>query len=257
MSEPLIFSIRPEPDCQIDTQKLRQTGIEAHALPLLACHSDHRALSDALFKAQQTPQSVLVLTSKQAAYLLAEEYDKNLRPDHTIWCVGRGSAAILKSTGYTHVQSANGTAQSLVQALIQDKTQISTKQIMWLSAHDISVDIIAPLTAASYSVNRQIIYQMRPLSPVHDLVSDALANSRPCGFMAMSLRTIEGLASWLAKARLVPDHRYISVIVQSSKQQAYAERLGFCVFCSAENSRSATLQRAISWAQNKDYEKRQ
>ena len=36
MSKPLIFSLRPEPDCDEDILSLRQAGLNAESLPMLA-----------------------------------------------------------------------------------------------------------------------------------------------------------------------------------------------------------------------------
>ena len=70
MSKPLIFSLRPEPDCDEDILSLRQVGLNAETLPMLTMQRDEDSLRAALKALADQPDAQLITTSKQAARML-------------------------------------------------------------------------------------------------------------------------------------------------------------------------------------------
>jgi uroporphyrinogen-III synthase len=71
MSKPLIFSLRPEPDCSEDVASLTRAGYEARPLPMMVIKGDDAALDKALETFSHEPDTEIIITSKQSGRMLA------------------------------------------------------------------------------------------------------------------------------------------------------------------------------------------
>ena len=65
MSKPVIFSLRPEPECLDDAAFFHATGLDAFALPMMSIQPEQGGLKAALSDILARPQAELICTSKQ------------------------------------------------------------------------------------------------------------------------------------------------------------------------------------------------
>ena len=119
----------------------------------------------------------LVITSKQASRFLSAQTE--MRPQLArlpVWCVGRGSAEILRQSGYQLAYTGSGTARDLATAISQ-QALAEDGPFLWLSGRDIHVDIGACLADTQISVDRLVIYQADAATPDREAVYDYLTSA--------------------------------------------------------------------------------
>lgn len=256
MSKPLIFSLRPEPDCHEDILSLRQAGLSAESLPMLSLERDEASLKMALQHLADQPEAQLVTTSKQTArMLIAASADIRDRP---IWCVGAGTAALLTQAGFTDVRTGKGDADSLMHQIIAEHSPIQPSAdaherhpgYLWLSGADIAVDIGARLGELSCPVIRYVIYTMAVNLPERSNLAAACQAGRNIAVMAMSARTITLFSKWLTMKQMDAYRPEITLILQSPAQLALAKAEGFRGICAPRLSREDILACMIGWAKD-------
>jgi uroporphyrinogen-III synthase len=273
MSKPLIFSLRPEPDCSEDVASLTRAGYEARPLPMMAIKGDDAALDKALETFSHTPDTEIIITSKQSGRMLAAYSNSSVFRQSRIWCVGAGSAEILRQAGFTQVEVGKADAAELLEEI--DASNVDKKpSLLWLSGADIAFDIEKGLNLRGHRATRIIIYQtvgytpenQHPDSqhPENQALLDALFAGRPVAAIAMSARTITRFAEMLAYQKMpdgkmpdgkMPDGKMSAksvnpiLIVQSPAQAERAKNLGFSCICAEGLGRKALLACATAWAQ--------
>lgn len=268
MSKPLIFSLRPEPDCSEDVASLTRAGYEARPLPMMAIKGDDAALDKALETFSHTPDTEIIITSKQSGRMLAAYSNSSVFRQSRIWCVGAGSAEILRQAGFTQVEVGKADAAELLEEI--DASNVDKKpSLLWLSGADIAFDIEKGLNLRGHRATRIIIYQtvgytpenQHPDSqhPENQALLDALFAGRPVAAIAMSARTITRFAEMLAHQKMpdgkMPDGKMSArsvnpiLIVQSPAQAERAKNLGFSCICAEGLGRKALLACAAAWAQ--------
>lgn len=268
MSKPLIFSLRPEPDCVEDVAFLKEAGIEASPLPMMAIKGDDAALDTALEALSNMPDTEILITSKQSARMLAAYHDSAAFQQRRIWCVGAGSAEILRRAGFMKVKAGTVDAAHLLEVIaasIADKKA----SFLWLSGADIAFDMEKELNKLGHRAERVIIYQSVARAPECQQLLDALATGRPVAAIAMSARTITLFAEMLAHHKMLPNqimsgqimsgqivsNQVVSgqdkpiLIVQSPALAERAGNLGFLSIFAEELGREALLTCAVGWAQ--------
>ena len=256
MSKPLIFSLRPEPDCDEDILSLRQAGLSAETLPMLSMDRDEASLKAAIQHLADQPDTQLIVTSKQTARMLIAA--SAAIHDRPVWCVGAGTAALLTEAGFTKVIAGKGDAHSLIQSLvaahgsIQQSTdkQQNTPAYLWLSGANIAVDIRAGLAHLSCPVTRYVIYKMAVNSPERSALAAACKAGRKIAVMAMSARTITVFSQWLAMKEMDAYRSEITLIVSSPALLALAKAEGLRAICAPLPSRDNMLACAIGWAKD-------
>ena len=256
MSKPLIFSLRPEPDCDEDILSLRQAGLNAESLPMLAIQRDEESLKMALQHLADQPDAQLITTSKQTARMLIAA-SAAIR-DRPVWCVGAGTAALFTQAGFTDVTAGQGDAHSLMQHIIAEHGQIQQSAdiqgrrpvYLWLSGADIAVDIGAGLAGLSGQITRYIIYKMAVNSPKRSDLAAACQAGRNIAVIAMSARTITLFSQWLTRKQLDAYRPEITLILQSPAQLALAKAEGLRGICAPLPSREDVLACAIGWAKD-------
>ena len=255
MSKPLIFSLRPEPDCDEDILSLRQAGLSAETLPMLSMDRDEASLNAAIQHLADQPDTQLIVTSKQTARMLITTASAAIH-DRPVWCVGAGTAALLTEAGFTKVIAGKGDAHSLIQSLIAangsiqqstDKQQ-NTPAYLWLSGADIAVDIRAGIAHLSCPVTRYVIYKMAVNSPERSALAAACQEGRKIAVMAMSARTITVFSQWLAMKEMDAYRSEITLIGPSPALLALAKAEGLRGICAPLRSRDNMLACAIGWA---------
>lgn len=235
MSQPLIFSLRPQPDCAEDVSELQLLGVDAQALPMLNIQPDQLVLERLRAELSQKPDIEVILTSKQAARIVVPWYGSGSdMPKYRMWRVGSATAGLLEKAGFANICVADSDAHSLVQKILQKNSNSNLpahKQThyLWLSGVDISLDIEAELSQQGYSIARHILYKAEANNPKGDDLKQALKNGRPCAFMAMSERTITLFADWLACSEIDIRTAGLVLFVSSKSQAVYAAKLGFDV----------------------------
>lgn len=248
----MIICLRPQPDCDADVSALKTRGLAATALPLLAIHY-HNGLLDVLAR----PETInacqgIIITSKQASrYLAAHAGDLNGLTVLPIWCVGKGSADILRQAGYKAVFDGSGGARELAARIARD-AETRNGPFLWLSGRDVSVDIAASLAGEGVQVDRLVIYQADALSRPDKTVQDRLASAEPVAAMVFSARTLAQFSFWLAQHAPGKDKADITVLAASSGLAEQARRAGFDARHAARPDRHALLQLCCDWSeQNK------
>ena len=258
MSKPLIFSLRPEPDCSEDVASLTRAGYEARPLPMMAIKGDDAALDKALETFSHTPDTEIIITSKQSGRMLAAYSNSSVFRQSRIWCVGAGSAEILRQAGFTQVEVGKADAAELLEEI--DASNVDKKpSLLWLSGADIAFDIEKGLNLRGHRATRIIIYQTVGYTPENQALLDALFAGRPVAAIAMSARTITRFAEMLAHQKMpdgkMPDGKMSArsvnpiLIVQSPAQAERAKNLGFSCICAEGLGRKALLACATAWAQ--------
>ena len=263
MSKPLIFSLRPEPDCSEDVASLTRAGYEARPLPMMAIKGDYAALDKALETFSHTPDTEIIITSKQSGRMLAAYSNSSAFRQSRIWCVGAGSAEILRQAGFTQVEVGKADAAELLEEI--DASNVDKKpSLLWLSGADIAFNIEKGLNLRGHRATRIIIYQTVGYTPdsqhpENQALLDALSAGRPVAAIAMSARTITRFAEMLAHQKMpdgkMPDGKMSAksvnpiLIVQSPAQAERAKNLGFSCICAEGLGRKALLACATAWAQ--------
>ena len=258
MSKPLIFSLRPEPDCSEDVASLTKAGFAASPLPMMVIKGDDVALDKALEIFSRRPDTEIIITSKQSSRMLAGYFKSAAFRQLRIWCVGAGSAEILRQAGFIRIQVGKADAAALLEEI--DTSNIDKKpRLLWLSGADIAFDIEKELNLRGHHATRTIIYQsvadapeyQPPESPNLEFrpLLDALSAGRPVAAIAMSARTITVFAQRLARQKMVTSSANPILIVQSPAQAERAKHLGFLSICAEGLGRGALLACAAEWAQ--------
>jgi len=241
-----VFCLRPEPDCSDDVQTLAKCGVQAFALPMLQIEPFAGVLADLLEKAPLMPTQ-MIITSKQAARLLAAN-SRAAAPYHELplWCVGAGSAAILRAAGFKNVKISGPAADALAAGVISADNRQA--EYLWLSGRDIYFDLEAVLGAAGYAVRRAVIYEACAHNPSSAQIAAALGNAGGCGLMALSARTVTLFDRWLAEKSLASARGALTMIVLSEQLAEAALAAGFNSVVAANPTRRAILETAQDWA---------
>ena len=258
MSKPLIFSLRPEPDCSEDVASLTRAGYEARPLPIMVIKGDDAALDKALETFSHEPDTEIIITSKQSGRMLAAYSNSSAFRQSRIWCVGAGSAKILRQAGFSQVEVGKADAAELLEEI--DASNVDKKSsLLWLSGADIAFDIQKELNLRGHHATRTIIYQSVAYTPEYQPpespnlefrpLLDTLSAGRPVAAIAMSARTITVFAQRLARQKMVTSSANPILIVQSPAQAERAKHLGFLSICAEGLGRGALLACAAEWAQ--------
>jgi uroporphyrinogen-III synthase len=230
---------------------------------MMAIKGDDAALDKALETFSHTPDTEIIITSKQSGRMLAAYSNSSVFRQSRIWCVGAGSAEILRQAGFTQVEVGKADAAELLEEI--DASNVDKKpSLLWLSGADIAFDIEKGLNLRGHRATRIIIYQtvgytpenQHPDSqhPENQALLDALFAGRPVAAIAMSARTITRFAEMLAHQKM-PDGKMLArsanpiLIVQSPAQAERAKNLGFSCICAEGLGRKALLACATAWAQ--------
>lgn len=258
MSKPVIFSLRPKPECLEDAAFLHATGLAAFALPMMSIQPEQGGLKAAFADILARPQAELVCTSKQAARFLSKA-DSPLK-DRRVWCVGNGTKQVLADAAFSDLVAAGGNARSLIEKITashKNNRQRDGQHYLWLCGADIAVDIQAGLAGAPCSVTRHILYKAVPNIDKSADFQKAIAAGQMIAVCAMSERSLQLFLDWLAM--YYPDFPAadIAVFVPSPALVAMANKLGLNAIAPPETSRRALLEHIRNWAETGQRQKKQ
>lgn len=127
----------------------------------------HQVMIDSLIQLIPIPEHLLklpplssfeaiVATSQQAIRCLA-----NLTPhrDFPLWCVGTESAKIAKKLGFQTIHTAKGSAENLVEKLLETLPSFLQKPILHVSGDVIRVDMVEALQTQGLIAQRVVVYK--------------------------------------------------------------------------------------------------
>lgn len=244
----MILCLRPEPDCTADVTELRARGINALPLPMLTIHYSGTATEQISHHENIAGYQGVVITSKQASrYLSAQAGQLTQLAGLPFWCVGKGSAEILRPGGYQLAFTGTGTARDLADAISQ-RVPAGDGPLLWLSGRDIHFDIGAALAQAQISVDRLIIYQADAATPSGVAVQDQLASGKPVAAMVFSARTLSRFDSWLREQMAFVHRNEITILAASAALAEQARLAGFAVCQAKRPDRHAVLQLCQDWS---------
>ena len=250
MSKPVIFSLRPEPECLEDAAFLHATGLAAFALPMMSIQPEQGGLKAAFADILARPQAELVCTSKQAARFLSKS-DSPLK-DRRVWCVGNGTKQVLADAAFSDLVTAGGNAISLIEKITashRNNRQRDGQHYLWLCGADIAVDIRAGLAGAPCSVTRHILYKAVPNIDKSADFQMAIAAGQMIAVCVMSERSLQLFLDWLAMHYPAFPAADIAVFVPSPALVAAAKKLGLNATAPPETSRPALLEHICNWAE--------
>lgn len=244
----MILCLRPEPDSSEDVTELTRLDIEALPLPMLTISytggQDEQLCRPDIADVYQG----LVITSKQASRFLSAQTET--RPQLArlpVWCVGRGSAEILRQSGYQLAYTGSGTARDLATAISQ-QALAEDGPFLWLSGRDIHVDIGACLADTQISVDRLVIYQADAATPDREAVYDYLTSGGPVAAVVFSARTLMRFDSWLDEQAPLANKEQITILAASPALAEQARQAGFAVRQAARPDRQTVLQLCQDWS---------
>ena len=158
----MISCLRPQPDCDADVAELTRRAVQSVALPMLQVA--FLSGPPVLFSSADQPGDYqgIIITSKHASRYLADQLDDSSELRCLpIWCVGSGSANILRKAGFAIAYAGKGNAADLADQVCQQR---AAGPFLWLSGRDVHLDIAAHLKAQGITVKRQVVYSGRILS---------------------------------------------------------------------------------------------
>ncbi|MBM3468783.1 MAG: uroporphyrinogen-III synthase [Alphaproteobacteria bacterium] len=133
----------------------------------------------------QTYQAI-VATSQHALYSFSHLTTER---DIPLWCVGSESAKAAKSLGFKNIHEASGTAQNLVERLIETIKPFDEKSILHISGDVIRVDIVSILLKNNISAERIILYKSEASSSFSNETRHAIENKFLDAVLFFSPRT--------------------------------------------------------------------
>jgi uroporphyrinogen-III synthase len=131
------------------------------------------------------PQAVLLTSANASCELLQIP---EVRRDLPIFAVGPATAAALQAAGFSNMQTAGGTAVSLI-AHVRQHVDPRAGRLLHLSGHDISVDLAAGLAPAGFSVDRVTVYRACAVERLSVRTLNEMSWHRIDGAVFMSART--------------------------------------------------------------------
>ena len=245
----MIICLRPQPDCDADVEELTRRAVQSVALPMLQVA--YLSAPPVLFSSagQHSSYKGIIITSKQASRYLVKHVDTS--PELRClpaWCVGSGSANILRQAGFAIAYAGKGNAADLAELVCQ---QGAVGPFLWLSGRDVHLDITAHLKAQGLMVNRQIVYHADGLLAPYQVVQDHLMSDQPAAIIVFSARTFEQFQMWLAKYVSTEIPAQLTVLAASAGLAEQARAVGYSAFQADSPDRQAVLQLSVDWFQQK------
>lgn len=245
----MIICLRPQPDCDTDVAELTRRAVQAVALPMLQVA--YLPAPPTLFSCagQSDFYKGIIMTSKQASRYLAEHLDTFPELRYLpLWCVGCGSADILRQAGFEIVYAGNGNAADLANQICQQGT---VGPLLWLSGRDVHLDIGARLKAQRISVNRQVVYHTIGLLTPCQVVQEHLLSIKPTALIVFSARTLTQFQLWLAEYVPAAKPAQLTVLAASAGLAKQARAAGYLALQADSPDRQAVLQLSLEWFHKK------
>ncbi len=245
----MIICLRPQPDCDADVAELTSRAVQSVALPMLQVA--YLSRPPVLFSSADQPGDYqgIIITSKHASRYLAEQPDASSELRCLpVWCVGSGSANILRQAGFAIAYAGKGNAADLADQVCQQR---AAGPFLWLSGRDVHLDMIARLKAQGIMVKRQVVYRADGLLNPCQVIQDHLLSEQPAAIIVFSARTLEQFQLWLAEYAPTAKPVQLTVLAASAGLAEQARAAGYPAFEADSPNRQAVLQLSVDWFQQK------
>lgn len=143
---------RPEPDAERTAARLRADGHEVTVAPVLRLET----FADVAFG--EGPYAAVVMTSGNAARVVAGHKRRDELTALPVFTVGRQTASAARAAGFADISSADGGFPELVQ-LIAGRLAGSGARLLYLAAEDRSGDLGRALAPHGIAVETVTIYR--------------------------------------------------------------------------------------------------
>ena len=245
----MIICLRPQPDCDADVAELTRRAVQSVALPMLQVA--YLSGPPVLFS---RPDQIgcyqgIIITSKHASRYLADQPDASSELRCLpVWCVGSGSANILRQAGFAIAYAGKGNAADLADQVCQQRV---AGPFLWLSGRDVHLDMTARLKAQGIMVKRQVVYRADGLLTPYQVVQDHLLSEQPAAIIVFSARTFEQFQLWLAEFVPTAKPVQLTVLAASAALAEQARAAGYPAFKADSPDRQAVLQLSVDWFHQK------
>lgn len=162
---PRALITRPQEDAEGAAQELRARGYSVIVEPLLAIVPVAGKTLDL-----SGVQAVLATSANGVRALAAATADRRL----PVLAVGDASARCARDAGFAAVESAGGDADGLV-ALVRRRLDPGGGALIHAAGTAVAGDITGALTAAGYTVRREILYEARTAEALSATLADLLS----------------------------------------------------------------------------------
>ena len=189
----------------------------------------------------------IIITSKHASRYLADQPDASSELRCLpVWCVGSGSANILRQAGFAIAYAGKGNAADLADQVCQQRV---AGPFLWLSGQDVHLDMTARLKAQGIMVKRQVVYRAERLLTPYQVVQDHLLSEQPAAIIVFSARTLVQFQLWLAEFVPTAKPVQLTVLAASAALAEQARAAGYPAFEADSPDRQAVLQLSVDWFQ--------
>jgi uroporphyrinogen-III synthase len=188
---------RPEPDATRTAQALIRLGHAAILSPML----DISRAKDARFP-KELFQAVLI-TSSNAARMLAGHPDRSLIADAPIFAVGDRSALEARRAGFRNVRSASGTMEDLAGLAVVELSPAGGP-LLYAAGEVQAGDLAGVLSERGFTVHTSVLYRAEPRARLSGVATDALQSGGVDGILFYSRRSAEAFSAALRTQGLTP-----------------------------------------------------
>ncbi len=210
---------RPEPDNARTAAALRARGHEVTLAPVLRVEPAAEA------DLTGGPWAALLITSANAARVVAAHPRRDELVRIPVLCVGRRSAEAARAAGFAEVISADGNAEDLARLVVARAPQGEPNHpLLWLAGEERAGDLAGALSAHGIPVHTVVVYRAVAETALADDVRDALGAGRIDGVLHYSRRSADAfeaiaMASGIDLKSLPTKHYCLSAQVAEPLRQ--------------------------------------
>jgi uroporphyrinogen-III synthase len=183
---------RPEPDALKLRAVLEELGHEATVEPLL------EVVFDDGVPIQLDGVQAIVVTSRNALRAIKSRPELAIARRHTLFAVGKATAAEARALGFELVVTGAGSASELV-THIASVADPAAGLLLHLAGDRVAVDIKTELEHQGFRVVERVVYRMRPARALSDDTIEQLATGEIEGVILLSARTAAVYANLVRK----------------------------------------------------------
>jgi uroporphyrinogen-III synthase len=189
-------------------------------------------LGEPLLRIVPVPWDPDVLAGKAALLVTSANGSRELlhvpgvRRDCPVFAVGLATAAPLQAAGFLNVQTAGGTAVSLI-AHVRRHADPQAGRLLHVSGRDIAVDLAAGLAPFGFAVDRVVVYRAAPVERLSMGAMHELAQGRIDVAVFLSARTAAVFCRLIIAAGLVEACARVTAVAISRKVAEALRLAGF------------------------------
>ncbi len=200
-----ILITRPSEDAQPLADRLRASGHPVLIEPLL----------EIVYRDQPVPDvagdQAILFTSANGVRAFTRLCPARGVP---VFAVGNATAATASAQGFTEVASADGDVEALARLVI-GRCRPEAGGLLQIAATERAGDLAGRLTAAGFTVRREVLYEARPAAALSPATVAALAAGAVDAVLLFSPRTARALAGLVLAAGLAAACRGVEALCLS------------------------------------------